>query len=422
MNYTMIRRERANILLFSAGKSVSIMGTAIYSFAIGLYVLKLTGSAFNFATTLVLSFLPMIILSPIAGVIADRFPKKWLVVGFDAANGILFFSLYFISAQESLSLLAVYISTVLLNVFTTFFGIGLEAVKPDLVTPEKLVRLNTVGKLIDSSAAILGPMIGGVIYAFVDIRLFILLNGISFLLSALSEWFIQYDFQQDSSAKSSRPIENGNFQTALMEGVQYLTGSKKLMELVLVFASLNFLLGFSVNVPAPYIINEVLKLSPDAYGIISATFPVGLILGTLTVERLMKRFSYRGLLISMNACIAAIACLVGLPLLLPTRIAEFGYIAFYGTMHFTIGVAIAYVDVPMISLMQREIPDLLRGRVLSLLMSFVKAVLPIALLVSGFLVKVLPIALIPLLGGSVVLVFSLSLLQRGRNVLHCKQD
>ena len=63
--------ENRNIYLFASGKAVSILGSSIFSFAIGLYVLKLTGSALNYAMTLMLSVIPMVVISPIAGVIAD---------------------------------------------------------------------------------------------------------------------------------------------------------------------------------------------------------------------------------------------------------------------------------------------------------------------------------------------------------------
>ncbi|MBN2222419.1 MAG: MFS transporter, partial [Vallitaleaceae bacterium] len=70
-----MKKEKRNIYLFTSGKAVSIFGSSIYSFAISLHVLKITGSALNFATTLMLSVIPMILISPIAGVVADRVPK-----------------------------------------------------------------------------------------------------------------------------------------------------------------------------------------------------------------------------------------------------------------------------------------------------------------------------------------------------------
>ena len=69
-------------------KTVSIFGSSIYSFALGLYVLQITGSALNFAITLILGTIPMIVMNPFAGVIADKVDKK-LVVCMDVISGCL---------------------------------------------------------------------------------------------------------------------------------------------------------------------------------------------------------------------------------------------------------------------------------------------------------------------------------------------
>ena len=409
--------EFRNFILFTAGKGVSIFGSSIYSFVISLYVLKLTGSALNFATTLMLSVIPMVIISPIAGVIADRLPKKSLVVGMDLINGLLFLLLFVYLQTHSLNLGIFYLSTVLLNIFTTFFAIGIESAKPSLVSPERLVRLNSLSKLIDSSAAILGPVVGGVVFALIDIRFFILFNALSFAFSGLTECFIDFHYhhafnknEQNIEVQMNEVKNKETLLTDLKVGWHFFTTNKSILELFFVFVSLNFLLGFSVNVPAPYIINELLNLSPSSFGIINSLFPVGLILGTLTVETVMKKVAFRKLLISMNAFIAVLASLIGLPLLL--AMSATGSLVFYATMNLLMGIAIAYVDVPIMTLLQTEVPQNLLGRVMSLIMSLVKVVLPIALIVSGLLINALPVAVIPVLGASVALIYSVYLLKK----------
>lgn len=409
-----MNQEKRNIMLYTAGKAVSILGSSIYAFVISLYVLKITGSALNFATTLMLSVVPMVVISPFAGVIADRLPKKWLVVGMDFANGLLFAVIFWYANTESLTLATIYISTVILNIFTTFFSLGLEAAKPSLVSPEKLVRLNSLSKLIDSSAAILGPVIGGIVFALVDIRLFILLNALSFAFSGFTECFIDYHLNHDQWNESdaldvTRKYSNTNrFFKELSDGWQFFSKNQSILELFFVFVSLNFLLGFSVNVPAPYIINQVLKLPSSSFGIINSMFPVGLILGTLTVEWVMKKVAFRKLLISMNAFIAVLAAFVGFPVLLQMN--QTSNLLYYSVMNILMGIAIAYVDVPIMTIMQTEIPQKLLGRVMSLIMSLVKLVLPIALITSGFLLNVMPIVILPILGASVAFFYSIYLL------------
>lgn len=407
-----MKTEQKNIFLFTTGKAVSILGSSIYAFVISLYVLKITGSALSFATTLMFSVIPMVIISPIAGVIADRLPKKLLVVGMDLINGVLFLCLFIFTAVNELSLSVIYITTILLNIFTTFFSIGIEAAKPALVSSDKLVRLNAISKLIDSSAAILGPVLGGMVFALIDIRALILFNALSFIFSGITECFIDYHYRVASPELTETFTENTaskpTFLSELKEGWQYFSKNKSILELFFIFVSLNFLLGFSVNVPAPYIINQLLKLSPKSFGIINGMFPVGLILGTLTVEIVMKKIAFRKLLISMNAFIAFIAGFIGLPLIV--GFTHQTSLLFYSSMNLLMGIAIAYVDVPIMTIMQTEIPHGLLGRVMSLIMSLVKVVLPVALITSGLLINVLPVVMIPVIGASVAFFYSVRLL------------
>ena len=66
---------------FLVSKMIGSLGSNVYSFGISMYILSLTGSAFSFATNMILSFLPRILISPIAGILSDRIPRKWLVLG-----------------------------------------------------------------------------------------------------------------------------------------------------------------------------------------------------------------------------------------------------------------------------------------------------------------------------------------------------
>lgn len=382
-----------NLSLFFMGKGVSVIGSAIYNFAVGLYVLKLTGSALNYGITLMLSILPLILISPFGGVIADRFDKKKIVVSMDIINGFLFISIFFLTGKMNFTLEMVYLTTILLNSFGTLFAISIEAAKPNLVSEEKLIKINAYSKLIDSISSVLGPIIGGVIYALVDIRAFVLFNGISFLISALSESFIDFNYH-----KKKAPVNfTTSFKTDFKEGIAYFMKNKSVVEYFFIFAGLNFLLGFSVNVPAPYLINEIFKLSPAKFGLINGLFPVGLIIGSLTIESILKKFSYKKVLLTMNLIIAILAGSIGLPyhvLSNPSILT-----LYYGLNFCLMGLAIAYVDVPITTLLQQEVPTHLLGRVMSILMSLVKVVLPIALVASGAAISILPITVIPMIGA-----------------------
>ncbi|PEY29773.1 MFS transporter [Bacillus anthracis] len=399
-------QELRNICLYSIAKTVSIFGSSIYSFALGLYVLQITGSALNFAITLVLGTIPMIVMNPFAGVIADKVDKKKLVVCMDLLSGCLLIAVYILSSYYGLNLFLIYTTTFLMTVFTTFFGIGLEAAKPNIVSKERLMSINSISKIIDSISLILGPMLGGIVFAVFDMKTFIIINGISFILSGISILFINFKlFEQNINEEYS--IREIHFIKDIKEGYSYLMERESLQNTFNILISLNFFLGFSVTVPLPYIINTVLNLSSKQFGMIQGTFPIGMIVGAVLVKKITDRYSYSYLLKKISFMLAIFMIVSGIPVLFKSiEIDNIIFVTMYCAIMFFVGLTIALIDIPLIYFMQKEIPDEYRGRVLSIGLSIGKMMQPIALVLSGLLLNHIPAYTISIGGGIVFLILN----------------
>ena len=300
-----------NLGLFIIGKLISVFGSAIYTFAIGLYVLKQTGSGFSFALTLFVGLIPTIIFSPVAGYMSDRFDKKKIVVFMDFANGMMFLILFVLTLKFELNQPMIYISTFMTTVFTTFFGIAFEAAKPNLVADEKLMSINSLSKVIDSTALILAPVLGGLIFAFTDIKTFILINAVCFIFSAGIETMIDFNYNIKSTVEIN---DDGGFVEDIKDGLTYIRKSSEIVKMINVLVILNFFISFSVTVPLPYIINNLLNLSSNQYGIIQGAFPVGMILGAVVVGRIIEKIDYMKLLIFSSITLSVAIAFLGLPL------------------------------------------------------------------------------------------------------------
>lgn len=401
------RTEIKNLLLYSTGKGVSIFGTAIYQFALGLYVLKLTGSALSFAVTLILGIIPMIIINPFAGVIADKFNKKKLIVSMDLLNGILLILVYVLSHIYGLNLWLIYVTTFLMTVFTTFFGVGLEAAKPNMVSDRMLMNINSISRIIDSVSSIMGPMLGGVVFALFDIRTFIIINGITFILSGLSMLFINFNLLQHQTNKE-KPAGKIQFMNDIKEGFQYLLERKNIMNLFLRLISLNFFLGFAITVPLPYIINTVLELGSKEFGIIQAVLPIGMIVGAIFVKKITVRISYPILLNYLSFTLSVLMTISGIPVLLKSfQLNPNFYFTFYCVVMFLVGLVVSLIDIPFSYIIQIEIPDEYRGRVLSIGISIAKTMLPLAMVTSGLLLNLIPSYFIPVVGGLLFLLLNM---------------
>ena len=397
-----------NLGLFIIGKLISVFGSAIYTFAIGLYVLKQTGSGFSFALTLFVGLIPTIIFSPVAGYMSDRFDKKKIVVSMDFANGMIFLILFILTLKFELNQPMIYISTFMTTVFTTFFGIAFEAAKPNLVADEKLMSINSLSKVIDSTALILAPVLGGLIFAFTDIKTFILINAVCFIFSAGIETMIDFNYNIKSTAEIN---DDGGFVEDIKDGLTYIRKSSEIVKMINVLVILNFFISFSVTVPLPYIINNLLNLSSNQYGIIQGAFPVGMILGAVVVCKIIEKIDYMKLLIFSSITLSVAIALLGLPLVLADA-SSLAYMIYYISIMVIFGIAISFIDVPILWLMQKSIPDNLRGKVLSISMSIVKLIAPLGLVISGMIINSVPVYIMTFAGGGILMLSNLMILNQ----------
>ncbi|MTI94343.1 MAG: MFS transporter [Firmicutes bacterium] len=391
-------RESRNIVLFCLGKSVSAFGGAVYAFAMGLYILNLTGSGLSFALALALGTVPTVLISPVAGVLTDRLDKKMLVAGTDFISALVLLVLYLLGRSFELHLAMVYTGIFLLAILNAVFVVALDSGKPSLVLYDRLMRLNSLSKVIDSTSAFLGPVCGGILFALMDIEAFILVNALSFLLSALLELFLDFNYNGCSVRPQSGRLLLG---AEIKKAATFILKSRTLLQILGVFVSMNFFVGFGVTVPLPYIVNNELGLGSANYGIIKAGLPVGMVLGAAVAPRVMKLLPYMRLLkgggvvpghkhdANWGAC--------------PDAKHRDQSCGLYGNGDGSVDNywGISLINVPLIHELQVLVPRDYLGRVLSLGISGAKAIL--ALVLSGTLSTVAPASVMPVAGGALML-------------------
>ncbi|MDB1922327.1 MFS transporter [Clostridium tertium] len=309
-------KEDKNAILFYLGSLISIFGTAIYTFAISLYTLKITGSSISFSTTLILSILPIIILNPIVGVIADKFNKKKLVVTANLLNGVFLFIVYLISNWKGLSTGIIYLSTFVVTSINIIFDVSIDSAIPNIVSKEKIVNINAGNRIIDSISSVLGPVFGGIAFAIFNIESFILINSISFLVSAILDTLIDFKYNSNSELEEKSDeniaISKLNYFKEIAEGFKYLISKRYIIEILAIFIIFNFFISFSVTIPIPIILNNILKIPTKSFGLIQGAIPVGMIIGAFMVKNIIAKyklnsiFSVTGIIISVNIILLSI--------------------------------------------------------------------------------------------------------------------
>ena len=172
-----------NILVL--GQIISLFGSSIQRFALSLYLLDLTGSASVFATILAISMIPVVLISPIAGMLADRGDKKKLMVLLDVLSAVLLMAYAGVVFNSNDHVFIIATVMVLLSTISTIYQPVVSTCIPVIVADENLVRANAIIQQVSSLSNFLGPIFAGMLYGFFGITGVVVLNMVSFLFSAI---------------------------------------------------------------------------------------------------------------------------------------------------------------------------------------------------------------------------------------------
>lgn len=357
-------KEDKNSILFYLASLISIFGTAIYTFAISLYVLKITGSSLSFSTTLILSILPIILLNPIVGTIVDIFDKKKLIILANFLNGVFLLVIYLISIWKGLGVGIIYLSTFIISSINIIFDVSITSSIPNIVSREKIVSINAGNRIIDSISSVLGPVIGGIVFVTFNIETFILFNSISFLISSILDWQIDFNLYKSSDSNKSRDISKKiNYFSEMKEGLKYLLGQKNITDSILLFIAVNFFISFSVSIPMPIVLNNILMIPEKNYGFIQSGFPIGMIVGSIIVKKIINKFKLNNIFSFVGIIMSVGIILLSIPLIVKINKYNINYIsAYYFIIMIFIGTCISLIDIPFTHNLQTNINEEYRGR------------------------------------------------------------
>lgn len=402
-------KEFRNMILAMAGQGISALGTDLYNFAISFYILSVTGSSTSFAMSLIVAILPRIILSPFVGSYIDRANKKMVVIVADFSCGIIMIALFVLTANQSLTLWMIYMASALLNVSFIFLNNSYIASMYNIVGKKYITKVNSFNQTIRAIVQIISPIAGGIVYAWVDIRMFMLLNAVSFFASSFSELFI--DFSLHSTLKTAS-AKTERFFASMKAGFEYAISQKALFTLGIYALFLNFFLS-AFTVIMPYTLITIHEFDSDMVGLIQSAFPVGTIIASVVVGAVNLKFSRR----NFSTGIFAMGLVLALFSMPAFQFWSFeGVIPYYYSFLFIFlsGTAVA-LNVPLGVHMQMTVEEAFRGRFFSLLGTMSGGIMPVSYLLVGFLITILPTYVILLV--SALALFGISVHIKGNRML-----
>ncbi len=215
--YLSLLKENSNFRRLWYGQITSELGDWFHYVALYALVIKLGGSAAAMAGIMVAKLLPLVIISPLAGVVADRISRKKIMIVADIMR--FFVILGFLIIENPKDLWLLYALTIIELSMASFFEPARNAIIPSVVKKQDLVTANALSGTTWSVMVSVGAASGGIFVAFLGIELAFLLNAATFLLSA---YFIKkVDCSESHIGDNKKEIDKGTW-SYLTDGLKYL--------------------------------------------------------------------------------------------------------------------------------------------------------------------------------------------------------
>ena len=365
-----LRRHR-NYRLFFTGQLVSLVGTWMQNIALAWFVVELTHSPVAVGFLAFCRFIPFTIFGLVAGVVADRFDNRRLVMVTQTASMIVALALTVLAFSGAEIVWLAYALAAAAGTALVFDAPGRHSLTFQMVGREELPNAVALNASLFNASRVVGPAFAGLIIAAFGVGVCFAINAVSFLAVLTSLWLMR----ASELVKPDRPTEHPSVLDSVREGLRYARHSPR-VRLVLAMTTVVSTVGFNFHVLVPVLASDTLDAGPRTFGILSACFGGGALTGALLAAAL-GRASWKALLAGVGGF--SIALLALAPLKTVTACAILLYV---------VGVCFTMWTANSQSLLQLTVPDHLRGRVLSLYLFAFAGLAPLGGLLAGWLSEV----------------------------------
>jgi DHA3 family macrolide efflux protein-like MFS transporter len=367
---------KAVIAVIWSGQAFSILSTIAASFAAMWYITETTASPLFLAFASIAVLLPVGLLSPFGGVIADRFDRRKVMVVSDGAVGAVSLALAVVVLFGQVSIPLLLLVLAVRSAAQAFHAPAMTALMPLMVPAHSLVRINSLDQLLVSVASMGGPVLGIFLYTTIGFEAVLFLDalGAAFACGCLM-----------LAPVPATRVEGGGAQKAgasLLEGLRFVRSDRGLLGL-LGLCTCAMLLFMPLGSLYPLMTYDIFGGNGYHASLVEAISGIGLVAGSLLLliwgggRRLVPVVLIAGVVIGL--------AVAGCGLLNPHQFVWF--VVLTGVMAAGMGA----FNAPILPLIQKRVPQEIMGRVTSLYITISTLVSPIGLLVAGFGAEVVSI-------------------------------
>lgn len=350
--------------LYAIGQSISLVGTWMQGVAQSWLIYRLTHSEWMLGLTLFAAHFPQLVLGPVAGVVADRFPRHRIVLTTQTLAFLQAILLAYLTYTGQVTTGIVWILATLLGCFNAFDIPARQTLFIQMVGRQDLISAISLNSAIFNSSRIIGPALAGIVVAAVGEAVCFSINALTYTAMIACLLLMRLP----APGTHARP--GGT----LLSGFQYLTRHREVAILIGMSGLLN--LGYApVLALGPFFADGIFQMGSTGLGFFGGAMGAGASVGVL---RLARHQGISGLphVMSWSAMVMAVAL---------TAFAWSQWFSFSLMAMVWIGFALVRQNASGNSLIQTVVPDEYRGRMMALYTMLVMGMLPIGTLTSGLL-------------------------------------
>lgn len=372
-----------NFNLIVLGQIVSILGSSLLRFGLSTYILDTTGRADIFATLYAISSIPLL-FSPIGGAIADRFNRKNLMVIFDFISSVIIFTFICLLSTLNNSIILIGVIMVLLSIISSMYQPTVQASIPLIANEKDLEQANGIVNGISSLSSMFAPVLGGLLYGLIGIKMLLIVSCIAFFLSAVMEMFIHIPFNK-------RKV-NGSIVSTIVsdmkEGFSYVIKQSYISKAMILAASLNLFLTPFLLVGIQYILRITMHSSNNMYGIGIGIIEFSSVLGALSIGLFAKKMKmntlYRWLML-ISILMIPMAISIS-PLML--RLGYYPSFILLFICVIPIAMSMTIITIFVLTIVQKQTPNELLGKVMATITTVSQCVAPVGQIMHGKLFEI----------------------------------
>ncbi len=369
-----------NFVIIWIGQLISMLGSGLTSFSLGVWLYTETGQATPFALTVLFGSLPRIFLSPIAGSLADRWNRKLILIISDTGSALITLLVFFLLAGASLEVWMIYLVAALNSVLGAFQEPAYTASITMLVPKKDLARASGLSSMGQALEALLTPLLAGFLFVAIGLRGIIMIDFVTYFFAIAALLFIpipqpelREDTQEQAVNEEAGKGSRFQFWRDAVFGWHYLRQRSGLFSLLWFYALVNFFLNFSMVLLGPMILAQH---TAREFGLVQMTIGAGTLVGSLILSawggpKNRKIPAVIGF-IALSSVGLAVAGLS--PLVVVTGI----------------GMFIMLSSIPLASgtsqaVFQTKVAPQVQGRVFAIRNMISRSVMPLAFLLAGFI-------------------------------------